>query len=40
MSAQSKEWFRQKDKWKEALDAIKKSSQESAKAIKDALAVK
>ena len=40
MSAQSKEWFRQKDKWKEALDAIKNASQESAKAIKDALAVK
>ena len=40
MSAQSKEWFRQKDKWKEALDAIKKASQESAKSIKDALAVK
>ena len=28
------------NKWKEALDAIKNASQESAKAIKDALAVK
>ena len=40
MSAYSKEWYRQNHKWKEALDAIKKASQESANAIKDALAVK